>query len=186
MFCWHCGGDKDQPDHWRHCDAFQGWVEAKAAAAEEAQAAAPEPEPEPELPEVEPEPVEVIARPRETSVIAFYRAIDAGVIETRRTQAWWGLQALGIATTSEVFEYLKETLHLGPRYDSNTATRFTELRDLGLIREVGTRHCRVTGQLCITWIVVPQSEYAGRATIYRCPTCHQVVAREVPIRKATG
>jgi hypothetical protein len=74
----------------------------------------------------------------------------------------------------------EETRRLGMRYDSNTRARFTEGRDLGLIREVGERACRVTGQTCITWAIVPEKEYAGRADVQRCPTCGQITARIVP------
>lgn len=27
MFCWQCGGDASEPDHWRRCDGQQGRVE---------------------------------------------------------------------------------------------------------------------------------------------------------------
>jgi len=29
-FCWSCGGDADEPDHWRSCDGRQGRIEAEA------------------------------------------------------------------------------------------------------------------------------------------------------------
>jgi len=162
--CLFCSGDADDPDHWRHCDGRQGWIEAE----EEENAG-----------------FVVITSPRETSVQAFYNALDAGIIETRRAQVWAGLQSLGVATANEVFEYLKEQRRLGLRYDSNTCARFTELRDLGLIREVGQRPCRVTGQTCITWAVVPSSEYAGMAAVHRCPQCGQIVARILPGQRAS-
>jgi hypothetical protein len=157
-----CGGDASEADHLVRCDGRQGAIESAA---------------------VDDGPVvgaTIITWPRETSVKAFYEQTATGKIPTRRLQVWVGLEALGIATAGEVFEYLKETRRLGLRYDSNTSARFTELRDDGLIREMGERACRVTGQTCITWAVVPEQEYAGRADVQRCPTCGQITAKIVP------
>jgi hypothetical protein len=169
--CLFCGGDASEPDHLSHCDGRQGEVEERQfdpASAFHAREA-----------------FRVIKAPRETSIQAFYNAVDAGIIETRRAQVWFGLKQTGVSTSGEVFEYLKEHLHLGLRYDSNTCARFTELRDLGLIREVGRRACRVTGQVCITWEVVPSAEYAGVAQVHRCTQCGQIVSRDVPVPKAS-
>jgi len=157
--CLFCGGDATEPNHWEFCDGRQGGRDD--------------------------EPIVIrIRSPRETSVQAFYNAVDAGIIETRRAQVWVGLKALGVATANEVFEYLKEERRLGLRYDSNTRARLTELRDMGLIREVGDRACRVTHQTCITWAVVPSSEYAGVAIVHRCPCCGQIVSRDLPVIKS--
>jgi hypothetical protein len=151
--CQYCEGDLFAPDHDLRCDGRQGVIEAVIAST-------------------------TITRPRETSVQAFYNAVDAGVIETRRQQVWAALRALGEATSNEVFQRLKT---LGVRYISTACARLTELRDLGLVREVGQRRCSVTGQQCIAWTVVPSSEYAGEAIVHRCPECGQIVSRDVPI-----
>jgi len=112
--------------------------------------------------------------------------VDSGVIQTRRQMIWTALQTLGIATANEVFEYLKEQRQIGMiRYDSNTRARMTELRDLGLIQEMGTRPCRITKQVCITWAIVPSSEHAGVAIVHRCALCHQIIAREIPRKNGT-
>jgi hypothetical protein len=175
LLCTQCGGDLFEPDHDRWCKPDRG-----------------EPAPEPAFnpraafgpSEDPPARVVTITSPRETSIRAFYAAIDAGVIETRRAQVYVGLEALGVATYNEVYEHLKQMGQMrGLRYDSNTHARVTELRDLGLIREVGERPCRVTGQTCITWEVVPESEYAGMAIIHRCDRCGQITGREIPIRQ---
>jgi hypothetical protein len=124
-----------------------------------------------------------VTRPRPTQVEAFYRGIERGTFKSRRAQVYVGLRDLGISTANEVFEYLKESRHFKLRYDSNTRARLTELRDLGYIREVGKRACRITGQMCITWEVIPASEYAGVALEVRCPTCNQIVERVVPVAR---
>jgi DNA-directed RNA polymerase subunit RPC12/RpoP len=159
--CPYCSGDALAPDHELRCCGRQGKLEATT-----------------------------ITRPRATSVEAFYAAIARGTIRTRRLQIWIALQAIQLrtglaATCGEIFEYLKEEQRVPLRYDSNTATRLTELRDMGLIREVGERPCRVTGQTCITWEVVPAAEYAGVVTVHRCPTCRQIVSRDIPTKGPT-
>ena len=159
--CLFCGGNAAEPDHLLHCDGRQGAAEA-----------APPP------------PVTTITAPRDTSVQAFYNAVDTGVIRTRREQVYAALRVLGDATANEVFEYLKEQRHLGLRYDSNTRARLTELRDMGVIRETGQRPCRVTHQTCITWAIVTAAEYVGTATVHRCTTCGQIVARDIPLAAA--
>lgn len=158
--CLFCGGDSSTPEHWRTCDGRQGWIEAEPA-------------------DPPPPPVQTITTPRETSVQAFYNAVDSGTIRTRREQVYAALRAVGEATANEVFEYLKEQRHLALRYDSNTRARFTELRDMGVIRETGQRVCRVTRQTCITWAVVPAAEYVGAATVHRCASCGQIISREI-------
>ena len=166
MKCRFCDGDTDDPGHDQRCDGHQGALDWDADDSAPA--------------------VVRITSPRVTSVQAFYNAVESGTIRTRREQAYWGTRVLGAGpggppTAGEVFEYLKEQRHLGLRYDSNTNARFTELRDMGVIREAGQRPCRITGQTCITWAVVPAAEYVGPASIHRCPTCGQVVARDVPV-----
>ena len=169
MICQHCGEPIEIDDllHVLRCDGRQGAVEAAA--------------------ELAPITVNTITTPRETSVQAFYNAVDTGVIHTRREQAYVALRDLnarfGPTSANETFEYQIEQRHLGLRYDSNTRARFTELRDMGFIREVGTKVCRVTGQTCIAWEVVPEDEYAGPATVHRCPTCNQIISRDVPTSK---
>jgi len=165
--CPHCGGDASSPNHWLVCDGRQGQIEA------EAEAAAPEPA----------APQSTIAGTRETSIQAFYNAVDSGIIETRRQQVWMGLRAIGIATAHEVLEYLKDQ-HLpglAQVTSNNLRTRFTELRDRGLVREVGERPCRITGRTCITWEIVPPDQYVGETTVHRCPQCNQIVSRDIPI-----
>jgi len=163
--CRFCGGDASEPDHRYFCDGQQGAVEVA------------------EPPRVS---QRRVTTPRDTSVQAFYNAVSSGKIRTRQQQAYFGVEALGIATSGETFEYLKEQKRFQLRYDSNTCARFTELRDLGLIREVGRKVCRITGETCIAWSVVPPEEYAGPATVHRCPFCNQIVSRDVPVLSEVG
>ena len=166
--CIFCGGDRSAPDHDQYCDGRQGGVEPDDPPTESA----------------DDDPNVRIQRHRETSVRAFYNAVDAGMIKTRREQVWAALVALGPATIKEVDLYLRRDQHLAVTVWS-VGPRFAELRDLGLIREVGKRPCRVTGSIVITWEAVPSDQHRGFATVHRCPTCGQVIARDLPTRKAS-
>lgn len=169
QLCLYCSGDASAPDHDLHCCGRQGQIEAQLD----------------EQPTVE---VVTIVKPRETSVDAFYDAIDSGTIGSGRQLVWFALRALGSGTANEAFEYLKAERF---RYDDadavgaarrlrNISARLTELRDLGLVREAGTRRCRITGKRCIVWSIVPASEYVGEAITHRCPQCGQITTRDVP------
>jgi hypothetical protein len=163
--CLYCGGNAAEPDHLKHCDGRQGGTEP------------------PDDGEIA---IVTVPRHRETSIEAFYDAIDRGTILTRRMQVYAALREIPNSTASETFTYISENRGQHLRYDSNTATRFSELRNLGLIRETGTRLCRITGRKCITWTVVPEAEYVGEAAVHRCATCGQVIARKVPVRVHTN
>jgi hypothetical protein len=178
MQCRHCGEDDQGLPlvHMARCDGRQGAIEALE----------PVPAPVADVRDVPDTPPAVtITRPRVTSVEAFYEATAAGTPATWRQWVYVALsQILEPPTAMETFAYLADRLGLELRYDSNTRARFTELRDLGVIRECAPRRCRVTGRRCLTWAIVPAAEYVGRAVIHRCPTCGQIVARDVPTAPA--
>ena len=165
MFCWQCGGNASEVDHVLRCCGQQGRIEA----------AEPEPTTEPE-----PDPVVrvVVTLPthRATSIDAFYSELESGSIKTRRHQTWSALAAIGIATANEV----ARAAGLNHYFVRNVFARLSEMRDLGLVREVGERVCTMTGKTCIAWAIVPPSEYVGQATVHRCPHCNQIMSRDVP------
>jgi hypothetical protein len=62
----------------------------------------------------------------------------------------------GPMTANECFEILQSWKGPRFRYESNTCARFTELRDMGLLVELGTRQCQITGQEVILWEINPE------------------------------
>jgi hypothetical protein len=160
VICKFCGeDDRDDLLHAATCDGRQGRVEAAA-------------DPSP------PVTTTTIATPRETSVQAFYNAVDSGLIETRQQQVYAALLALGASTATETFERVRHEPG-GPLNLNGLNPRFAELRDLGVIREAGSRACRVTGKNCIVWEVIPSAEYVAAAVVRRCETCGQIIGREI-------
>lgn len=59
----------------------------------------------------------------------------------------------GPMTANEVFVHLYGQTGGPKNAASNSAARFSELRDMGVIKEVGVRSCRVTGMNVIEWDV---------------------------------
>jgi hypothetical protein len=171
------------------CCGRQGALELEAEVEAAAELEAPIPDPAPAAdPVLEDPPVEydTITAPRPTSVVSLLTAVDGGALKTRRQQVLGALREMGEATANEVFEYLKRKQVIGAKFPPNICARLTELRDLGLIREGAERECRISKQACISWAIVPMSEYAGEAIVRRCEKCGQIIAREVPRLRAAG
>ncbi len=105
---------------------------------------------------------------RQTSVAAYDRLVDGGVLSQRRAEVYSAVYNNGPATGSEICEVLtgqSSAYGIGPR--------FTELRDMGLLREMGERKCKVTGQTVIVWDVtdrvdpLPLPKKTGKLSKYR-------------------
>jgi len=164
--CPFCGGDSSAPDHAAHCDGRQGGRDD-----------------DPSTDDPPADDAERIRRHRETSVHSFYNAVNAGLITTRRHQVWAALLLMGPSTIKEVDQHLRRVQHL-PVTVWSVGPRFAELRDLGLIREVSKRPCRVTGSIVLAWQAVPSDQHGGLATIHRCATCNQIISRDLDATRA--
>ncbi len=90
---------------------------------------------------------------RQTSIDA-YNALEAsGALSDRRWEAYDALYHRGPLTGQEL---ARETGVAG------MWKRCSELRDMGLVYEVGTRICKVTKQNAIVWDVTSQSKPVPR------------------------
>jgi hypothetical protein len=88
-------------------------------------------------------------RIRQTSIEVFHQMEEK--LSERRWEAYKILFEYGPMTSNEIFEHAR--LHGNPNYRHNTNARMTELRDLGVVKEVGKRPCGVTGHVVIEWDV---------------------------------
>ena len=122
--------------------------------------------------------VEDVPRFRDTSITAFYNAVNSGTLKSLQQHIHHLLSENGASTQMETNRQFQRAGLMG---DSHSITpRFAELRDLGLIRETGERACLITGQMSITWEAIPMDEYQGPVvTKHRCETCGQLVRRSV-------
>lgn len=82
---------------------------------------------------------------RQTSASVYHKINAQGLLSKMRLSVYNALYQHGPATAQEIFRHL--------RCDTNQSGRFTELRDLGVIREVRVRPCSVTGHEVIEWDV---------------------------------
>ena len=90
---------------------------------------------------------------RQTSMDAYRKIKSEGLLSKRRLEVYETLFHFGPMTANETFEKLYKK-DIGPKNAaSNSAARFSELRDMGVIQEIGERKCSVTGMNVISWDV---------------------------------
>ena len=81
---------------------------------------------------------------RQTSIDCFNKIKQEGLLSKMRFQVYSALLSMGKpSTTREVYETMDVI--------KQEATRFTELRNLGVIYEVQNRKCTITGRTAIEW-----------------------------------
>lgn len=82
---------------------------------------------------------------RDTSLAAYRAIVDNGWLGRAQEAVYVCLYHYGPLTAQEVFKRLG--------METNQSGRFTELRDMGLIKEAGERVCTVTARSVIEWDV---------------------------------
>jgi len=81
---------------------------------------------------------------RQTSIDCYNQIKEEGLLSNMRFRVYSALLAMGKpSTTREVYSTMNVI--------KQEATRFTELRKLGVIYEVQNRKCTVTGRTSIEW-----------------------------------
>jgi len=79
---------------------------------------------------------------RETSIEGYRFALRSGLVGKKQQDVYRALSAAGPSTAQEL-----------SREISGAWKRLSELRDMGMVCEVGKRTCRVTGRQSIVWDV---------------------------------
>jgi len=97
---------------------------------------------------------------RQTSVEAYRAVRDCGWIAKTQKQIYEVVYESGPMTSGECFW----EMHGGKpqRAISQSRARFTELREMGLLAEVGKRECAVTGRRVILWDVTTKAPVKRR------------------------
>lgn len=88
---------------------------------------------------------------RQTSIAAYHKIRNEGLLSKRRWEVYDVMYHNGPLTSGEAFTILNRNRPAGALTQSRA--RFTELRELGLLREIGVRKCSVTGMNVILWDV---------------------------------
>jgi len=92
---------------------------------------------------------------RQTSIDAYNEIKAKGLLSKRRMEVYSTLYHHGPLTANEVFKILSKNGDAATCAASNSAARFSELREMGVICEVQVRKCSVTGMNVIEWDVTP-------------------------------
>lgn len=93
---------------------------------------------------------------RKTSIEAYKQIRDSGLLSERRFEVYDVVFRHGPLTANEAFKILYDNDMGAKNAASNSAARFSELRDVGVLYEVGERKCGVTGMKVIVWDVTDQ------------------------------
>jgi hypothetical protein len=86
---------------------------------------------------------------RETSIATYHQIQEEGLLSERRNQVFKCLWEHGPMTQNET--YVK--LNVPNLQQSSIMPRFAELKDLGVIDDIGKRICTVTGRMVLEWEV---------------------------------
>lgn len=82
---------------------------------------------------------------RETSLEAYTQMVESGKLRGKQAEALAAIMKHGPATSAEIIQRLGTNVNLW-------RARFTELAARGLITEVGSRKCTVTGRTALVWL----------------------------------
>jgi hypothetical protein len=83
---------------------------------------------------------------RKTSIECFNKIKQEGLLSKRRLEVYEALYTSAPCTSSEAIRNAKTTFGV-----FGVSSRFTELRDLGVIYEKGEKQCSITGRNVIEW-----------------------------------
>ena len=90
---------------------------------------------------------------RETSIEAYEKILKEGLISPRRWEVYATVYNNGPMTSGEAFFIINKTKTSTNLILSQSRARFTELRDMGLLKELGTKNCSITKNKVILWDV---------------------------------
>jgi hypothetical protein len=90
---------------------------------------------------------------RETSIAAYNAIKDNGLLSGRRFEVYEFLFQHGPCTGNELLAKMKLEIDRFNGNAPNVVTRLGELRDFGVVRELGTRKCNITGMTVTVWDV---------------------------------
>ena len=83
---------------------------------------------------------------RQTSIDCYNKIKQEGLLSKRRFEVYEALLSSAPCTSSEAIRNAKTTFGV-----FGVSSRFTELRDLGVIYEKGEKKCSITGRNVIEW-----------------------------------
>lgn len=109
---------------------------------------------------------------RKTSIEAYNQIKNNGLLSERRMQVYDLLYKYGPLTALQVIDHFRRTL-INFSSTGNLSTRLSELRDMGVVEELGTTKCPIGGRNVILWDVtdrLPVKVEKKKKT--KCPFCN--------------
>jgi hypothetical protein len=107
---------------------------------------------------------------RTTSIQAYHKIKDEGLLSQRRWEVYDALFKHGPKTGGELFNIC------GGVVKGSVCARLTELRDLGVAYEQGTKTCDLTGQTAILWDVTDKLPKKKNGSAIKPPTRNELIA----------
>lgn len=105
---------------------------------------------------------------RQTSREAYAKLVQLRVLPQRRREVYSLIYAHGPGTSAELFSFTMAEKSMNVITQSRA--RFTELRNAGLIRELGTVKCRITGHQAILWDVTDEEIPRNQPKVAAAPS----------------
>lgn len=106
---------------------------------------------------------------RETSIEAYNKMKNEGLLSSRRWQVYDVLFKYGPMTTNELF---KKLMGSSSTNQPSLHSRLNELRKMGCVKELGTKVCTVTQMTVILWDVTSNLPTKfEKAKRIKCPHC---------------
>lgn len=106
---------------------------------------------------------------RDTSIKAYEEIKRDGALSPRRMEIYDVLFHYGPLTANEIF---KRIIGRSSINQANVPARLNEMREMGCVKEVGTRACSVTKMEVILWDCTRHyPTRVKRADKIKCPTC---------------
>lgn len=108
---------------------------------------------------------------RQTSIDAYKTIKNNGLLSERRWQVYDVLYSYGPMTAGELSEQLPKKL--SRTIGSNVHARLAELKESGVVREVKTTICSVSGMKVIQWDVTSKlPKKIIKEDKIKCPNCN--------------
>jgi len=106
---------------------------------------------------------------RQTSIEALQQIRESGVLSKRRFEVYVSLFEYGPCSATELFYKMNKLRN--PSH-SNVTTRLGELREMGVVKEIGTKICTITEKKVIEWDVTANLPIKfEKSKEHKCPTC---------------
>lgn len=86
---------------------------------------------------------------RKTSIEVYHQIKEEGLLSKRRMEVFKAITECAPCTSAEAMA----TIITKSNVLSQSRARFTELRNMGVIKELGERKCKITGRKVIEWDV---------------------------------